>query len=59
VLRIIHQDFDIRADTMMIVAAIGVAVNIMWVQFTFQESNRIIVLAIRCPNNWWNSVGAL
>jgi Co/Zn/Cd efflux system component len=29
VLRFIHQDFNIKADTMMIVAAIGVAINIV------------------------------
>jgi Co/Zn/Cd efflux system component len=29
VLRIIHQDFVIKADTMMIVAAIGVVFNIV------------------------------
>jgi Co/Zn/Cd efflux system component len=28
-LRIIHQDFDINADMMMIVAAIGVVINVV------------------------------
>jgi Co/Zn/Cd efflux system component len=27
--RVIHQDFDINADTMMIVAAIGVVINVV------------------------------
>jgi len=28
-LRIIHHDFDINADTMMIVAALGIVINMV------------------------------
>lgn len=31
--RLMYQDFDIDADTMMIVSALGIVINIMYVLF--------------------------
>lgn len=42
ILRITTMDFEVEADTMIIVAAIGVVINIMWVKgilWFFKDAN--------------------